>query len=213
MNGEVFSKDPSLSFHRDADVFELGSISMSEPVEYSDRSDGHFSTYSTIDWGNRISIRRKGKDVFNAGFRHRKERIHFGIVAHEVLSNIQSIEQLPGEILQLRAEGLLSESEFGVLREQLERLMANPAVRSWFEAGWDVRTETPILTRSGHEWKPDRILTRGDAAIVIDFKTGTEEEEHKEQVRNYRKLMEEMGYARASSYLLYISKNKVVEVK
>jgi hypothetical protein len=206
------TQDSTLSFKREGQVFELGSIISSGRVGKTSRDDGHFNEYRSTDWGDRISIKRKAKDIFNTGFKHRKERIHFGIVAHEVLSKIHNAGQLEEEVKRLHSEGLLSETELQELKDQLEKLLANPAIQPWFDAGWHVRTESPILTSRGHEWKPDRILTRGDTAVVIDFKTGVEKEAHKDQVRTYRNLIEDMGYKSVSSYLLYISKNKVVEV-
>ena len=48
--------------------------------------------------------------------------------------------------------------------------------------------------------------------IVIDFKTGREQEKHKEQVRSYIALLNDMEYKNVEGYLWYIRHKKVIKV-
>ena len=48
--------------------------------------------------------------------------------------------------------------------------------------------------------------------IVIDFKTGREQEKYKGQVRKYIALLNEIGYKNVEGYLWYIRHKKVIKV-
>ena len=62
--------------------------------------------------------------------------------------------------------------------------------------------------------RPDRILTEGKNAILIDFKTGVAKESHHEQLNNYGETLSKMGYQNIRKYLIYLKeKPEVVEVQ
>ena len=44
-------------------------------------------------------------------------------------------------------------------------------------------------------------------AIVLDYKTGKEEESHFRQVDGYAKLLKDMGFSDIEKYLLYINES------
>ena len=64
-----------------------------------------------------------------------------------------------------------------------------------------------------HQFIPDRVMVKGNDAIVLDYKSGIKEEKHKSQVRKYASLLEEMGYERVSTHLLYTATMELEEVK
>ncbi len=70
--------------------------------------------------------------------------------------------------------------------------------------------EAEILLPSGRTRRPDRVIIRDDKAIIIDFKFGEENQKYIEQIRQYRSLLNEMGYRNMEAFLWYVDKNKIV---
>ena len=65
---------------------------------------------------------------------------------------------------------------------------------------------------SGSTKRPDRVILKDDKAIIVDFKFGLEKTDYINQVRNYRKLLTEMGYKNVEAFLWYVDINKVITV-
>ena len=67
-----------------------------------------------------------------------------------------------------------------------------------------MRPEAEILSPGGHTFRPDRVIIRGEQAIVVDYKTGRTMEKYKTQLLQYGSSLEEMGYKEVRKYLLYL---------
>ena len=122
-------------------------------------------------------------------------------------------------IAQLEFDGVLYNRP--MTREQLKgyinRALADPQVHDWFSPRWRVFNECAILfydpsKQRVSDRRPDRVIYDGERMIVIDFKTGREQEKHKEQVRSYIALLNDMGYKNMEGYLWYIRHHKIVKV-
>ena len=86
----------------------------------------------------------------------------------------------------------------------------------WFSGEWKVKTEVPILPKSGELKRLDWVMTQGEHAMVVDFKTGTPqpetEESHRSQVRYYAHLLKDMGYRQVDGYLMYLQTEAPIRV-
>jgi CRISPR/Cas system-associated exonuclease Cas4 (RecB family) len=55
-------------------------------------------------------------------------------------------------------------------------------------------------------------MIKDDRLVVVDYKTGSENEKNRKQVAGYLTDIRKMGYAHAKGYVWYIQENKLVEV-
>ena len=85
-------------------------------------------------------------------------------------------------------------------------------IRAFFAPGLRILNETPIFTPDGKTYVPDRVVFADGHATIIDYKFGHEQPRYRQQVRNYKKLVEKMGYT-ATAYLCYVGENRLEEVK
>ncbi|NIV38061.1 MAG: hypothetical protein GWN58_54195, partial [Anaerolineae bacterium] len=76
----------------------------------------------------------------------------------------------------------MAPDDLAQLEQQLAVLFQDPQVKDWFSSAWEAKQEKAILMPSGQVLRPDRVLVRGDQAVVIDFKTGGRHSHHPEQV-------------------------------
>src|SRR5690606_24351053 len=141
-----------------------------------------------------------------------REKIGYGIYLHAVLSRIRYADEMDDAIGGIILEGLVQEEERMPLKEQLNDLLENPRVASWFDRKWQVRTEVSILLPNGKESRIDRLMTHDKTAIVVDFKTGKPSKEDQRQVMDYMHILREMNFINVEGYLLYVRTGQVVSV-
>ena len=66
----------------------------------------------------------------------------------------------------------------------------------------------------GSTRRPDRVMIDGRRVVVVDYKFGLRDaERHRRQMREYLRLLGEMGYAPAEGYLWYVKLGKIEKVE
>jgi len=84
----------------------------------------------------------------------------------------------------------------------------------WFDGTYKVLNEKEIIS-NGEVKRIDRIMFGKDEVIILDYKftedTENEEKYHK-QLKEYKKIVSNMGYKNIKTYLWLIG-NKIEEVK
>ena len=83
--------------------------------------------------------------------------------------------------------------------------------------GYPVETQKLAINNGqadGSFYRPDRVVETPDEVVVIDYKFGAvERSSYKKQVRTYMQLIGEMGYARVSGFIWYLSLGKIEAVE
>ena len=148
----------------------------------------------------------------------RDRYIKTGNVLHHVFSTIRTIDDIDTSLQQLEQEGIIYDSEMTTerLREMLRKRLQDERVRAWFSPGWTLYNECTILSTDAEgrvvERRPDRVMTDGRRMVVVDFKFGKPQPEHREQVSEYMALLRQMGHQEVEGYLWYVYTNKIERV-
>lgn len=140
---------------------------------------------------------------------------NYGILMHKVFENIEHEGQIAEQLDLLRANGILSDEERQHLRDTIADAFADPLIRSWFAPKWEtVRNEADIIVpRESAVRRPDRVLTKGTEAVVVDYKFGAvQRKSHAVQIREYMDLLRRMGYRTVRGYLWYVELQQVETV-
>lgn len=141
-------------------------------------------------------------------------RINMGKVMHEVFQRINTPDDLNSALVALNLEGKIKKEDIKELSNHLRRLLEDEKVKEWFSADWEVKTEAGILLKDGSMPRPDRVLIKGNKAIVIDYKFGLSEHFlHRKQVQNYMHHLIEIGYANVEGYLWYVNLEKITRIE
>ena len=103
-------------------------------------------------------------------------------------------------------DGELSEDR---VRAIIDRAFDDSTTAPWFADENIVYTERTIIALD-HDLhvnrRPDRIVRRRDGEIiVIDYKTGKRDPDHREQVLQYMRLLADMGHDRVDGWVWYIN--------
>jgi ATP-dependent exoDNAse (exonuclease V) beta subunit len=157
-------------------------------------------------------IELKGKEIDSISPSKRKESIGKGLLLHEALSFVK----IPGDthraIEKLVSKGLVQEGEKELFIEELNEIVNSENAKDWFSDKWEIKSESEILIPGGKAIRPDRVLIKGNDAVIIDYKTGAESSEHNEQLNKYAEVLSAAGYENIRKYIYYISRKKVIEI-
>lgn len=169
--------------------------------------DGEKTVYKSVAPGNRLKMRLRGATYFDAASAR-----NYGLLMHEVLSSIVSIDEIDGCIERFVSEGEISAESGKKLKSAIVAHLGDERVKEWFDGKTTVLRETSILQPGAQVMRPDRIVIRDGKVAVIDYKFGTKREEHKTQMRNYLSLVRRMGYFDVTGYLWYLAEGVIEEV-
>lgn len=141
-----------------------------------------------------------------------------GELLHLIMSEINTAKDIEKALERVFTEGLIaSEKQFNRIKKLIENAISNPEVADWFSGKYKLYNECSILVNNTDEEirRPDRVMIKGDEAIVVDYKFAKKNDEYKKQVKRYMNLLVQMGYKNVKGYLWYIhvNDNLIEEVK
>ncbi len=150
--------------------------------------------------------------LFFAGKQPIKQR-SYGIAMHSVLERTITKGDLYAAVRKAVIDGIIPVEEADGIQASLEQKMQNPTVDDWFSGQYTVLNEQGILLPTSEEKRPDRIMTKGTHAIVVDYKfTEKTAEKHKQQVAEYMQLLLELGFATVEGYVWYPFLDQIILV-
>lgn len=157
----------------------------------------------------RLHLRLHGKSFY---FDDTKRK--HGTVMHEVLSRIHTAKDIPHAVESYQMEGVITQAEATQVVQRLTELLQMTQVKDWYSDQYRILNEVEILSAGGLTKRPDRVMLRGDEVVVVDYKFGQRLlKSHQAQVRNYLRLIQEMGYSQVSGFLWYVELGKIEAVK
>ena len=134
-----------------------------------------------------------------------------GNLVHRILAEIKDPEDLRDRLKWHLSRGTLNEEQAEAVELQIKNLFDHPIAGTWFAHHEKVFIEQSIIVPQSDMARPDRVLINGNHATIIDYKTGTDKPEHEIQIRQYGKLLQQMGYT-CELHLYYLETNEVKSV-
>jgi ATP-dependent exoDNAse (exonuclease V) beta subunit len=138
-----------------------------------------------------------------------------GVLMHRAFEGAATGDDVRRALSAMTADGLISSAEHARLQDSVARAFSNPLVAEWFSGEWEtVRNEGDILLPGDFAIRrPDRVMTRGERAVVVDYKFGLHPSAaHVTQLRGYMELLARMGYRDVEGWLWYVSLDKIERV-
>ncbi|MCX6282142.1 MAG: UvrD-helicase domain-containing protein [Bacteroidetes bacterium] len=154
------------------------------------------------EWRDKIRIRSSAPEIWNPDDPDKNRR--FGNVLHTILAGITKDNEASVIITAMIENGLLDRAREDEVRNKIRKIIADPALAFIFNEKDDLRLEAEILTRGGHTVRPDRVILKGSRAVIVDYKTGRPMEKYRNQLSDYARNLEDMGYKEVKKYLLYL---------
>ena len=163
----------------------------------------------TFPFDDRIAIHLESDDYVDD---ERAGKQSYGKIMHRLFESIVTKDDVDKSLKELRNKGIITFDELKKLKEQAMLWLSHPKVAKWFDGSYDVKTEAEIISKSNK--RPDRVMFGENEVIVVDYKFGEiKSPHHQRQVKEYIRLIRQMGYDNVTGFLWYVSGEEVEEVE
>lgn len=191
-------------------TFEFGSFK-AEPKKADENQTLLIGKYAFNDFSERIKLRLSGEDFLLESDKQHSEK-NIGKIIHEILSAIETVEDVSSACLQALKSGKINEEEYQTIKQSISKNLQLDTVKSWFDGSSEVLNEYDLLSNSAL-LRPDRIMISGNSAVVVDYKTGEKiPTKYNRQIERYAQSLKDTGIKNVSGYLWYLSSNEVEKV-
>ena len=170
------------------------------------------SEYPIYNLNGRVSVRYKYEDYTDPE-NIETSAVDEGKMLHEIFRRIETVNDIDRAVGDMYRAGLINNDERAVYREQVVGFLKNNVPSEWFDGKYKIINERDILFKGTGKARPDRVMTDGRKAVVVDYKFGRKEEKsYLRQVGFYCKTLRQMGYTDVSGYIWYVTLDKIVPV-
>ena len=134
-----------------------------------------------------------------------QEAIEYGNVIHEILSFVNTKNDVDLAIVKAIENGLITPTQKEVVFQTILQIVEHSALINHFASGNRVLNEQTIIQKEGKIIKPDRMAITPDQKVyLLDYKTGVANSKYIEQLNDYQNAIEEMGYIVVEKVIVYI---------
>jgi len=206
-----FEPQESIPIHK----IEKKSVTLSESKDYW---NWRLHQYPISEHLNRALDSKKIRaDLLLLG--EQDPNIRLGLILHEVLSKTDQPQDIIRLLSRMQAEGLIKMGEIDFLKEKASTIFENRDLNDILKKNYPSLNEQSILHQTGKIFRPDKVLIGPSETIILDFKfTGKKEhhfidKDHIKQIKEYRHILQEMGYPNVQGYLFYAFFDTLVPVQ
>lgn len=142
------------------------------------------------------------------------EQQKIGQLAHLVLSGISAAEELTPCLQRMQLEGSINSAQLEQVKAYVQQVFEQDQLGKWLSGSYKVLNEKAILLPGGAVRRPDKILAGEKETILLDFKfTQESSASHARQLKEYRDLLEQMGFPSVQAYVYYGYNKSLVPLK
>ena len=137
-----------------------------------------------------------------------QEAIEYGNVIHEILSFVNTSEDIDTAVQKSIEMGLIQNNQQNEVHRAIQEIINHSELECYFSKGNRVFNEQSIIQNEGQNIKPDRmVLTPENDILLLDYKTGKHQEKYRLQIENYQSIIEKMHFKVTKKALVYIGKS------
>lgn len=196
------------SFDKELNTLEVGTL---EPKKQHTHIQSKLEQFKieTLKFNAENPIKIKNASGYKSNEEVTKAR-EYGILVHNILSQINSINDIETIIEKSVLKGEINEFEALSINNDLNEILQNAEIESYFKNELNVKNEFEILNKEGEILRPDRVVIIGNEAIIIDYKTGKKNSsKYHSQMQDYKNALLELGYTSVKKVLLYIHEKEI----
>jgi len=181
-------------------------------VERQERHTRHLQEYPIYGLSDRVSVLYQYEN-YTCPETPALSAVDEGKLLHEIFSRLETLADLPRALDALCRQGVITLAERERYTEQIPTYFKQHIPSAWFDGTYTILNERELLFPGGTQARPDRVMTDGRQAIVVDYKFGAREESrYLRQVGFYCKTLRQMGYEKVSGYIWYVHLGRVVQI-
>jgi ATP-dependent helicase/nuclease subunit A len=196
-------------YWNEADLkFNLGTFTSAAMKEKTGFEELNLDTYFCGQLKGKLQQHYKYSDFWNISNENMPSVRTYGNMMHQLFQEIKVIHDIEKAVDSLISDGLLEEKEKSGLVSETRALLAEMPFADWFGGKWKIINETGIIVPNEHMYRPDRVMIKDKNAIVVDYKFGqVQNTRYMNQVKNYSKVLKEMGFSKVEGFVWYVNLN------
>ena len=139
-------------------------------------------------------------------YQNRVEKVRIGIFTHEILAKINTANDVEKTLETYLLEGIMTEEEKQEVSERIFSIINNEHYSKYFVENQTIINERDIMISENGEskiYRPDRLIETENGYIILDFKTGKEEEKHELQLQKYQMTLQKLGKKVLETMVVY----------
>ena len=202
-------------YDKETEIFNFSVNTKPDKKEISEESlntEYKEDKYPNNQWHNKLKLKYNSEDFMIESIPEIEEKVNYGKLMHLIFQNIITDADVEKSVMKQYGEGLLTAKEAEKLTADITEIIRDDKVKHWFDGTYKVVNEDALLTEKGNIRIPDRVLLSENEIIVIDFKFGKHHEKYKEQISEYRQLLEGLYKLPTHSFLYYPENKKIIKV-
>jgi ATP-dependent exoDNAse (exonuclease V) beta subunit len=205
------TNNPTLSGENLKEIDDVSVLELGSPNKHDKKSETQVSgTYKSGKWNSQPFDNRLQLKLNSIGFFSDDGSRDYGKLMHDIVSNIEKLEDIPSAVSRKISEGEIKEHEKEIIISEIEGYLTKPEVVEWYSGIYTVLNEAVVLHPNSGISRPDRVMLGKDRVIVVDYKFGEiEETKYKYQVKRYMKSISDMGYTNVEGFIYYVKTGKV----
>jgi len=158
----------------------------------------HIST----DWqSHNIRIVSNASKYWN---NEQKEAAYFGTLLHDILAKIKTADDINLVLDIFLKTGKITALDITNYQKLILQIVNHSKLKDYYTLNNTVYNECEIVTSDKALIRLDRLILKGNKAVIIDYKTGIKNTKHQIQINNYAAAVKEMGYTVTRKILVYI---------
>ncbi len=134
-----------------------------------------------------------------------------GNMLHDIMAQIYSETDAEKVLTELKERAVIPSNEFDVLKKTVNEIIQHSDLKRLFDGTDKVFNERNIITKDGLILRPDRInINSENISTLIDYKTGSPNVWHRDQLIDYANALQEMGFMVSEKMLIYSNEGEIV---
>ena len=135
-----------------------------------------------------------------------------GILIHDIMAEIDTAADVEEVVQRFVNIGRVATERQQEISEKINSIVLHPKLQSYYNDNVINYNERDMVSDAGDILRPDRInILEDNTAVLIDYKTGIFNEKNEQQIIEYSKTLEAMGYQVSKRFLQYA--NDILEIK
>lgn len=136
--------------------------------------------------------------------------LQWGKLLHSTLSEVSYAHEVEKVVERKVRAGAFDPPQGEVILSKLKEVVEHPQLNRYFQKAVKVLNEHEMLSADGALLRPDRLVFDEEQLVIIDYKTGMQDEKHKHQLNEYAVALNDMGYQQISKILVYLDEEVLV---
>ncbi|WNH08761.1 UvrD-helicase domain-containing protein [Thalassobellus suaedae] len=147
------------------------------------------------------------KVVTKSGFlwdTKQEEAIEKGNLIHNIMAQINTKDNIDSVIADSINASIINTEQATTLKNTVIQIVNHPLLKNYYTSNYTIYNERDIITKEGMILRPDRVVINSkNEAVIIDYKTGSEDKKHKQQLQLYKDVLEDMQITVKKKILVY----------